>query len=92
MASCEFKFDFNGHPAELVEEIQSGFANAGGRVSVEDNAGSFSIDTPVGLFGGNFVVSERSITIEVDDKPMFVPCSAIESQLRKFVAGSKWKR
>ena len=92
MASCEFQFDFTGEAQELVREIESGFVSAGGRVSVEDNEGSFTIDTPVGSFGGSFMVSKQTITIAVIDKPMFVPCSAIESQLRKFVAGSKWTR
>lgn len=90
MAGCEFQFGFTGDGSDLAREIESGFTNAGGRVSVDGNAGSFTLETPVGGFSGNFTISDQTITIEVDDKPIFVPCSAIESQLRKFVTGSKW--
>ncbi len=85
MSECRFQFEFPGSAAVLVETIRSKIADAGGQFEGSPTVGHFSLPTPVGAFNGSYTIDKNTIWIEVTEKPIFVPCSAIESKLNAIV-------
>ena len=89
MSACQFDFSLPVETGGLVRALRADFARFGGTVSGDegpDGFGEFSLPTPLGTFSGTYEVSTPTpgacaIHIEVDEKPMFVPCSAIEEHL-----------
>lgn len=87
MSHCRFDFAFTIPRASLVESIRSHVHGAGGSFEGTADGGDFFLPTPVGEFRGRYLVSASTstLTIEVDEKPFFVPCSAIETRLSEYV-------
>ena len=93
MSACQFDFSLPVEARKLVEGLRSDFARFGGTVSGGDGPagfGEFSLPTPLGNFSGTFEVADNAgggcaFRINVDEKPMFVPCSAIEEHLGRRV-------
>ena len=81
MSDCHFEFEFPGTGLALVEKLQAKMAEAGGSFDGSDSGGSFSMPTPIGQFGGDYSIKEQTIRVEVTNKPIFVPCGAIEAKL-----------
>ena len=88
MSACQFDFSLRAEISSLLEALRADFARFGGTVSGDDGPGfgEFSLPTPLGTFAGTYEVSSDTpgvcaVRIEVDEKPMFVPCSAIEEHL-----------
>jgi hypothetical protein len=89
LAHCRFEFAFGGTGASLVATIRSRVRDAGGSFEGSDTAGDFCLPTPIGEFRGRYMVATSSIAIEVDEKPFFVPCSAIEAKLLEYVENAR---
>lgn len=85
--SCRFDFDVPHPPDDLLAQIQRSLETAGGTFQPFPSGGAFTFPTPVGLFRGELRISGRSISVEVRDKPIFVPCSLIEAKLRERLGG-----
>ncbi len=81
MSECRFQFEFPGSGTALVEKIRAKMTDAGGQFEGSPAAGHFSFPTPVGEFDGSYTIDKNTIWVEVTDKPIFVPCSAIEAKL-----------
>ena len=89
MAACQFDYRLPAEAADLVSALKTDFARFGGVIRGEADAGGFgefSLPTPLGTFSGTYEIFEStpgasSVRIEVDEKPLFVPCSAIEEHL-----------
>ena len=89
MSACQFDFHLAVESGRLLEALQADFARFGGTVTGGETAGGFgefSLPTPLGNFSGTFEVMADAgggcaFRINVDEKPMFVPCSAIEEHL-----------
>lgn len=85
MSVCRFQFEFSGSGTALVEAIRSQMLNAGGQFEGSHADGRFVLPTPVGAFEGSYLIDNSTIWVEVDEKPFFVPCSAIEAKLLEIV-------
>ena len=81
MSDCRFEFEFPGTALTLVEKLRAKMAEAGGSFDGSDSGGSFTMPTPIGQFGGDYSIIEQTIRVEVTNKPLFVPCNAIEAKL-----------
>ena len=89
MSACRFDFRLRAEAGRLLEALRADFARFGGTVRGGEDPGGFgefSLPTPLGDFSGTFEVTDASgggcaFRINVDEKPMFVPCSAIEEHL-----------
>lgn len=89
MSACQFDFSLAVDSGSLLRALRADFARFGGTLSGDGGSGGFgefSLPTPLGTFSGTYEVSTPSagvcaIHIEVDEKPMFVPCSAIGEHL-----------
>ena len=106
MSACQFDFHLRSTSDRLFGAIAADFARFGGTVSAPEGAGDgprfgeFSLPTPIGTFTGSFLVRDRgtdrspqcAVRVTVDDKPLFVPCAAIEEhierRLRKAAGGA----
>lgn len=97
MAACEFEFTVPAGPEALLGALRADFARFGGDLLGDGGAGEFSLPTPLGEFRGAYRVAGTgdggsSVQIEVESKPIFVPCSAIgehlERRLRKAAAAA----
>ena len=91
MAACEFDFTLPAAPADLRRAIEADFARFGGTLTGEGESGDYALPTPLGAFTGRWRIADApgggsSVSIAVDDKPMFIPCSAIEEHLRRRLA------
>jgi hypothetical protein len=89
MSACQFDFRLAVGAGRLLEALRADFARFGGTVTdgaAAGGFGEFSLPTPLGNFSGTFEVTDNedggcAFRINVDEKPMFVPCSAIEDHL-----------
>ena len=89
MSTCQFDFSLSVEAGKLIESLRTDFARFGGAVSGGEGPagfGEFSLPTPLGNFAGTFEVTDNAnggcaFRINVDEKPMFVPCSALEEHL-----------
>ena len=89
MSACQFDFRLAVESGRLLEALRADFARFGGTVTGGEAAGGFgefSLPTPLGDFAGTFEVTSDAdsgcaFRINVDEKPLFVPCSAIEEHL-----------
>ena len=88
MSACQFDFSLPAETSSLLRALRADFARFGGTVSGDEGPGfgEFSLPTPLGTFSGTYEVSSdrpgvSAVHIEVDEKPMFVPCSAIGEHL-----------
>jgi hypothetical protein len=83
MAECSFKFNIDSNPAEIINKVKTKIENEGGSFTGDDSEGKFNLPTPVGAIEGNYSVSDNELKIDITKKPMMLPCSMIESELKK---------
>jgi hypothetical protein len=87
MPKCKFSIPFSGDPETLIERANDAISAAKGNFSGDTGAGFFRLSTPIGRVSGTYNISESAIHIEIDDKPVFVGCGKIESELQKYLNG-----
>ncbi|MES2679547.1 MAG: hypothetical protein V4635_06660 [Bacteroidota bacterium] len=87
MSKCNFSIAFSGSPEALVEKAAEAISKANGNFNGDAGSGSFNLSTPIGAVNGSYTMSESSINIQIDEKPMFIACGKIESELQKYLNG-----
>ena len=85
MSKCNFSIPFHGSVEQLVGKAKDAIRSAGGQFSGDVAGGQFSLSTFVGTISGSYDVSQSSLNIDISDKPMFVSCSMIEQELKKYL-------
>jgi hypothetical protein len=85
MSKCSFSIPFSGSVTDIISAAQSGIAGAGGNFSGDVNGGEFSLSTFVGEIRGAYTVNGSALNIDITDKPMFLGCSMIEAELKKYL-------
>ena len=83
MAECSFKFKLETDRAEAVEKVKTTIETEGGEFSGDENKGTFSLPTPVGVIEGSYQVEVDELKIDISKKPSFLPCSMMETELKK---------
>jgi len=83
MVECSFKFNINSSPAAIINNVKSKIEKGGGSFTGDENEGNFNLPTPVGAIEGNYSVRINELKIDITKKPMMLPCSMIESELKK---------
>ena len=83
MAECSFKFNIDSNPARIINNVKIKIENEGGSFTGDENEGNFKLPTPVGSIEGNYSVSDNELKIDITKKPMMLPCSMIEAELKK---------
>ena len=67
-------------------KAKAAIEKAGGQFNGDDSKGNFSVPTPAGVVKGMYTISGQTFSVDITDKPFIVPGSAIEGQVRKFLA------
>lgn len=78
--SKSFSVNFSGDATSLLERARKAAADNGAQVSGDANQGTFS---GRGV-EGSYTVSGNTVNVTVDKKPMIIPWSLVESQLKQF--------
>jgi len=86
MAKHSFSADFTGSAQDTTSKAKGAIEKAGGKFNGDHNKGDFSVPTPAGAVKGNYTITGQTFAVVITDKPFIVPGSAIESQVRKFLA------
>ena len=81
MSKCNFSIGFSGTPEEVYNKAKSAVEKQGGTFTGDVNSGSFSINV-FGNISGSYTVSGSQLNIVIEEKPMMIPCTAIENVLK----------
>lgn len=81
MAKCNFSITFSGTANEIYNKAKSAVERQGGIFNGNASEGNFSI-TVFGTINGTYSVSGNQLNISIEDKPMMIPCGAIENVLK----------
>ena len=83
MSDCQFVIPFTASLPELVEKARKVLEGQGGEFTGNEVEGSFNISVMGNDISGAYKAIEKELHVEIRNKPMFVPCSLIESFLKK---------
>jgi hypothetical protein len=86
MSKCNFSIAFSGSPEEVYQKAKGAVNKQGGDFSGDQNSGSFSLNV-FGNISGTYTVSGNQLDIIIIDKPIMIPCSAIENVLKSQIGG-----
>jgi len=81
MAKCNFSISFSGSPEEVLGKAKTAVEKQGGTFAGDTNSGDFSINV-FGTISGSYTVSGNQLNIVIDEKPLMIPCGAIENVLK----------
>ena len=81
MSNCKFTIPFSGTASEIVEKAKSAVQSQGGTFEGNEQNGSFKISLMSNTVSGSYEVEGDKLTMLITEKPMFVPCAAIEGYL-----------
>ena len=81
MSKCSFSIPFSGSPEDVFNKAKAAVEKQGGSFNGDAGSGSFSISV-FGTINGSYSVSGQQLNIEIEDKPMMIPCAAIENALK----------
>jgi len=83
---CNFSIKFDSNVHHIISKAKDAITGVGGNFSGNEEAGGFDLNTFMGQIVGAYTILNDEITINITKKPMFVPCSEIENQLRKYLS------
>lgn len=81
MSKCNFSISFAGSAEEVYQKARNAVEKQGGSFSGDASNGTFSINV-FGTISGSYAVAGSQLNITIEDKPMMIPCSAIENVLK----------
>lgn len=85
MSKCNFSIPFSGSPEDVFSKAKAAVEKQGGNFTGDAGSGTFSISV-FGTISGSYAVSGNQLNIVIEDKPMMIPCSAIENVLRNQIS------
>ena len=83
MADCNFRIAFQQSATEVLAKAKAAVEKQGGNFTGDANAGQFDVSLLGSTIAGTYTVVANELEITINDKPFFVPCSAIEQFLEK---------
>ena len=81
MSKCNFSISFSGTAEQVYNKAKAAVEKQGGSFSGNADSGSFSINV-FGAISGSYSISGNQLNIVIEDKPMMIPCGAIENVLK----------
>jgi hypothetical protein len=86
MSKCNFSLDFTGSPDQVYARAKAAVEKQGGSFTGDASSGQFSINV-FGTISGRYAVVGQQLQITIEDKPMMIPCAAIENALKSGIGG-----
>jgi hypothetical protein len=86
MAACTFDISFKQNVNDMIKTVQESILKVE-NASFEGNnsSGFFSLPTPLGHIKGAYKIDNSTAHFSINEKPMLVSCSLIESKLNGFL-------
>lgn len=81
MSNCSFSIPFTGSADDIFNRAKAAVEKQGGSFSGDASGGNFTISV-FGTINGSYSVSGQQLNIDIHDKPMMIPCAAIENALK----------
>jgi hypothetical protein len=81
MSKCNFSISFSGTPEDVYTKAKAAVEKQGGTFNGNAGSGNFSINV-FGTISGSYAVTGNQLNIVIEDKPMMIPCGAIENVLK----------
>jgi hypothetical protein len=81
MSSCNFNLNFSGTPEAVIRKARAAIEGQGGDFKGDEMSGSFSVSI-LGNISGSYSITGQTMNVDIDSKPMFIPCSQIESFMK----------
>jgi len=86
MSKCNFSISFLESAESVISKAETAIKNANGSFSGDTRSGSFALSTPLGMVSGIYNIENFSINIKISDKPIFLGCSKIQTELQKYLS------
>ena len=86
--SCQFSIPISSSVASIVAKAEAAIIADGGTFTPTDNGGTFTAPIPLGEIDGSFEIISGSANVTITNKPWFVSCGKIESQLTAYMNGT----
>jgi hypothetical protein len=85
MSKCNFSIPFSGSPEDVFNKAKVAVEKQGGNFSGDSSGGNFSINV-FGAITGSYTVEGNQLNIVIEDKPVMIPCGAIENVLKSQIS------
>jgi hypothetical protein len=85
MSKCNFSIPFSGSAEDVFGRAKAAVERQGGSFNGDAGSGNFSINV-FGTISGSYTVSGNQLDIIIEDKPMMIPCTAIENVLKNQIS------
>lgn len=86
MSECNINIPFSGSAQSILVKAKSAIESQNGIFRGDENAGDFEVTVFGNTIKGNYIVNGSVLNLIITNKPFFVPCSTIESMLRKEIS------
>ena len=86
MSDCHINIPFSGSAEEILNKAKSAVESQGGTFTGDLNSGTFDVSLLSNRVAGSYKVDGNNLHLHITDKPLFVPCNAIESFLASKLA------
>ena len=85
MPKCEFIFPNHGNSEERKSKLEAQLRKMNGKVEFKDDKADFSINFgPMISIAGAILFGDEEISFQINEKPGFISCDMIKSEIEKF--------
>lgn len=81
--ACKFNLPFSEPVETALQKARSAVESQNGMFNGDSQSGNFELTVFGNFIKGSYTIEDQVLYLVVTDKPFFVPCSMIESFLKK---------
>ena len=86
MSKCSFTLSFSGSADDIMSKTRTAIEAQGGIFQGDATSGTFNVQV-MGTISGSYTITGQLMNIDIDSKPIFIPCSQIESFMKSQFGG-----
>ena len=86
MAACNFSIPFSGQSSAIIEKAREAILKQNGNFKGDDSFGTFNVSVFGNTIKGGYSVAGQSLNIVIEEKPILLSCSMLESFLKGKIA------
>lgn len=83
MPACNFDIPFSESANIAIEKAKAAIESQNGVFNGNDKSGEFEVTVLGNTIKGTYIITGQVLHLVITQKPLFVPCSMIESFLLK---------
>lgn len=84
--SCNIQLPFSEAAESAVQKARAAVEGQNGTFNGNNESGDFELNVFGNHIKGNYTISGQILNLQITNKPFFVPCSTIESFLKKQIS------